>query len=74
MRSRSGVTLPGTHRRTRYPSAAPIIAYAMPVLPDVASRIVPPASSAPVRSPSAIIRAAARSFTDPPGLCHSSFA
>ena len=32
------------------------------------------ASSAPDASPSRIIRAAARSFTDPPGFCHSAFA
>src|SRR5712691_3209739 len=46
----------------------------MPVLPDVASRIVRPAVSWPEASPSRIIRAAARSFTDPPGFCHSAFA
>ena len=33
-----------------------------------------PAVSAPDASPSRIIRAAARSFTDPPGFCHSAFA
>jgi len=43
-------------------------------LPDVASRIVRPPPSAPLRSASTIIRAAARSFTDPPGLCISIFA
>src|SRR5437899_3346355 len=46
----------------------------MPVLPDVASRIVRSRVSAPDASPSRIIRAAARSFTDPPGFCHSAFA
>src|SRR5882762_8571921 len=46
----------------------------MPVLPDVASMIVRPAMSLPDASPSRIIRAAARSFTDPPGFCHSAFA
>ena len=46
----------------------------MPVLPDVASRIVGPRVSAPDASPSRIIRAAARSFTEPPGFCHSAFA
>ena len=30
--------------------------------------------SLPDASPSRIIRAAARSFTDPPGFCHSAFA
>src|SRR5450759_5085036 len=46
----------------------------MPVLPDVASRIVRSGVSLPEASPSRIIRAAARSFTDPPGFCHSAFA
>src|SRR5438128_7300224 len=46
----------------------------MPVLPDVASRIMRSRVSAPDASPSRIIRAAARSFTDPPGFCHSAFA
>src|SRR5438132_1026907 len=46
----------------------------MPVLPEVASRIVLRGVSAPDASPSRIIRAAARSFTDPPGFCHSAFA
>src|SRR6187401_2219130 len=46
----------------------------MPVFPDVASTIVKPARSFPDASPSAIIRAAARSFTEPPGFCHSAFA
>src|SRR5262245_51339696 len=46
----------------------------MPVLPDVASTIVSPGRSFPDASPSAIIRAAARSFTEPPGFCHSAFA
>jgi hypothetical protein len=46
----------------------------MPVLPDVASITVRPGVSLPVASPSRIIRAAARSFTEPPGFCHSAFA
>src|SRR3989442_8012208 len=46
----------------------------MPVLPDVASRMMRSRVSAPDASPSRIIRAAARSFTDPPGFCHSAFA
>src|SRR5712692_7151357 len=46
----------------------------MPVFPEVASRIVRSRVSAPDASPSRIIRAAARSFTDPPGFCHSAFA
>src|SRR5437762_4885108 len=50
------------------------MAYAMPVLPEVASRIVRAVVSLPEASPSRIIRAAARSFTEPPGFCHSAFA
>src|SRR5712691_10218409 len=46
----------------------------MPVLPDVASRIVLEGVSFPEASPSRIMRAAARSFTEPPGFCHSAFA
>src|SRR6188508_1397212 len=46
----------------------------MPVLPDVASTIVNPGLSFPEASPSAIMRSAARSFTEPPGFCHSAFA
>src|SRR3954467_4606577 len=46
----------------------------MPVLPDVASMMVSPSLSRPDDSPSAIIRDAARSFTDPPGFCHSALA
>ena len=68
IRLRSGVTLSGTHKRTRYPRAAPIIAYAMPVLPDVASSRILSRVSAPDRSPSRIIRAAGRSLTEPPGF------
>src|SRR5262249_32102266 len=46
----------------------------MPVLPDVESSRVFPGRRAPVRSPSRIIAAAARSFTDPPGFRDSSLA
>src|SRR6187200_2979729 len=46
----------------------------MPVFPDVASRITLSCVSAPDRSPSAIMRAAGRSFTEPPGLRHSALA
>ena len=71
---RSGLAFAGTHSFTGYPRAAPTIAYAMPVFPDVASRIVRPGVNLPEASPSRIIRAAARSFTEPPGFCHSAFA
>src|SRR5258706_11829870 len=50
------------------------MAYAMPVLPDVASRMIVSRVSAPDFSPSWIIRSAGRSLTDPPGFFHSAFA
>src|ERR1700716_2343256 len=59
---------------TRYPFAAPTIAYAIPVLPEVESMIVFSCLSTPRRSPSSIIDRAARSLTEPPGLNHSAFA
>ena len=62
------------HSRTRYPRAAPIMAYAIPVFPEVASRITFPGVSFPVRSPSRIMFSAGRSLTEPPGLNHSAFA
>jgi hypothetical protein len=46
----------------------------MPVLPEVGSRIVCPGSIAPSASAASIIDFATRSFTDPVGLCPSSFA
>src|SRR6185503_17007701 len=46
----------------------------MPVLPEVASSIVLPATSWPAAIPSWIMRSAGRSFTEPPGFCHSAFA
>src|ERR1043165_5737731 len=46
----------------------------MPVLPDVASRMVLPGSSLPDAIPSWIMRSAGRSFPEPPGFCHSAFA
>src|SRR5437867_2265720 len=43
----------------------------MPVLPEVASRMVPPDRSAPERSAARTIASAARSLTEPPGFSHS---
>ena len=43
----------------------------MPVLPLVASSRILPGLNFPLRRPSATMLAAARSFTEPPGLCHS---
>src|SRR4029078_700235 len=45
-----------------------------PVLPEVGSTIVPPGWSSPEASAASIIRAAIRSFTEPPGLRYSTFA
>jgi len=59
------------HRR---PKAAPIIAYAMPVLPDVESRITLSGVSCPVSKAVMIIHRPARSLTEPPGLNHSALA
>src|SRR5262245_5377407 len=44
------------------------MASAMPVLPEVESRMVLPGTSRPWRMPSWIILSAGRSFTEPPGL------
>ena len=51
-----------------YPRAAATIATAIPVLPDVASTIVPPGFSAPLFSAASIIAIAKRSLTDDVGL------
>src|SRR6478609_157890 len=74
---RSGETLEGTHNVTGKPRAAPSMAYAMPVLPLVASSRPRPVLlpdwwnlSRPRFSASSTIAAAARSFTEPPGLAH----
>src|SRR5665647_70520 len=72
MRRRSVLTHSGMQRCTRYPLAAPIMAMAIPVLPDVGSRIVMPFASAPRCSALVIMQSAGRSFTDPPGLHPSS--
>jgi hypothetical protein len=46
----------------------------MPVLPDVASRMILSGVSWPEAMPSWIMRSAGRSFTEPPGFFHSAFA
>src|SRR5688572_6549135 len=74
MRLRSVLTLPGMTSSTGKPSAAPIMASAIPVLPDVESMIVLPVTSLPFARPTSIIFRAGRSFTEPPGLKPSSFA
>src|SRR5688500_10412404 len=50
------------------------MANAIPVLPDVGSRMVHPGVSRPSRSADSIIASAGRSFTDPVGLRSSSLA
>src|ERR1700731_3044197 len=71
MRFRSSEALFGRHSVTGYPRAAPIMAYAIPVFPLVASMMVLPGTNAPLLRPASIIPKAGRSFTDPPGLNHS---
>jgi hypothetical protein len=71
MRLRSTETFSGTHKVTGNFSAAPSMAYAMPVLPLVESSRIFPGPSFPARQASLTMLAAARSFTDPPGLYHS---
>ena len=51
-----------------YPRAAATIATAIPVLPDVASTIVPPGLSAPLASAASIIAIPRRSLTEELGL------
>ena len=53
---------------------APIIASAIPVLPEVESRITLPGFNLPSAIPTSIIFFAGRSLTEPPGLKPSSLA
>src|SRR5436190_13878466 len=62
----SGIT--NTHW---YPRSAAISASPMPVLPLVASTIVPPGPSNPRRSASSTMLRATRSFIEPPGFKYS---
>jgi hypothetical protein len=71
MRLRSGETFDGMASRTGNPSAAPSMANAMPVFPLVASSKVLPGPSRPSAMAARTMAIAARSFTLPPGLCHS---
>ena len=74
MARRSSEAQAGMTMRTRKPMAAPIMARAMPVLPEVASTMVMPGRSAPERTASRTMRSAGRSLTDPPGLLPSTLA
>ena len=56
-----------------YPFKAAISANPIPVLPAVASTIVPPGFKAPDFSASSIMASPTRSLIDPPGFCDSSF-
>src|SRR5882757_5650269 len=70
----SSANCSGTYNITLYPRLTPISANPTPVLPAVASTIVPPGRSTPRRSASSTRPSAARSFTLPPGFRNSSFA
>ncbi len=71
MRLRSGVTFAGMQSVTPKPSAAPSIANAIPVLPEVASSRRLLGVSSPRSSATRTMFHAGRSFTEPPGLNHS---
>ena len=58
---------------TGCPVNRPMSASPIPVLPEVASTMVPPGASAPDASAVRIMFSAMRSFDDPPGLRPSSF-
>ena len=64
----------GTIASMRCPSALAIAASEIPVLPDVGSTIPRPSPSRPASRACRIRAQAARSFTEPNGLVHSSFA
>ena len=70
----SWLTLSGQTNTQRYPFRCATRASPTPVFPLVGSTIVPPGRSAPDSSAASIIRAAMRSFTEPPGLRYSTLA
>ena len=55
-------------RMTWYPRAAPTMARAMPVFPEVPSTMVPPGLSCPEASAASMIALPMRSFTELAGL------
>jgi hypothetical protein len=71
---RSLLIVSGMVSTTLYPRAAPTIASAIPVLPLVASTIVPPGLSWPDLSAASTIATPIRSFTEPAGFWNSSLA
>src|SRR5213593_2021712 len=66
--------LSGMVKMHRYPLTAAASARPTPVLPDVASTIIPPGLSRPSRSAASIIATPIRSLTEPPGLKNSALA
>ena len=71
---RSSLALSGITTVSAYPFRRLTIASAMPVLPDVGSRIVLSAVSSPLASAASTIASAIRSFVEPVGFCPSSLA
>ena len=65
--------LSGIVKMQRYPLRAAAIASPTPVLPLVASTMVPPGFNVPARSWDSIMGIPTRSFTLPPGLKKSAF-
>src|SRR5690348_4348191 len=74
IRLRSRLTFDAMTSSTGYPSTVPTIASAIPVLPEVESRMVLPGRNSPLSIPRSNMLRAARSLTDPPGLKPSSLA
>ena len=70
----SAEALSDTPAITRYPRCRPTMASPIPVLPEVASMIVPPGASRPSRSAASTMDSAARSLTLPPMLRNSALA
>src|SRR6266480_169381 len=71
---RSSLALSGITTVSLYPLRRATIASAMPVLPDVGSRIVRSDVSSPEPSAASTMARAIRSFVEPVGFCPSSFA
>src|SRR5580692_12100196 len=71
MRLRSTDTFSGMHKVTGKPCEAPIMAYAMPVLPLVESSRILADVNLPLAWACSTMLAAARSLIEPPGFGHS---
>src|SRR5690349_18922048 len=67
----SWLCVSGMTMTLRYPRALPTSARPIPVLPAVPSTMTPPGSSTPRSSASLMMKSAARSLTEPPGLRNS---